>query len=354
MTTSLRHAVEIRGKAIGDGQPCYLIAEIGNNHHGSPEAAKSLIRAAAASGADAVKFQTFKAEDIHSPEIPANAYEGFDVSDRFERWVDYVRTLELPYEAYGELIREAHALGVAFLSTPASFSALEFLMTQQIDAIKVASMDLNNIPFLQRVERTGQAVILSTGMSTLEEIRESVRALGQVPLALLHCVSNYPLKYEDANLLNIAALQEEFSVPVGFSNHALGYDLDIAAVALGARLIEKHFTLDRRHPEIAEHHFSMEPAEFAELASRIRTIEQALGSRERTLTPEEQRTRTLARRSLTTTRDLRANEVLTEHDLVLLRPGTGIEPKHLTEVIGRRLRRDLKAYHPVVWDDLER
>ncbi|MDP3703815.1 MAG: N-acetylneuraminate synthase family protein [Candidatus Omnitrophota bacterium] len=347
-------AFQIRDKQVGAGHPCYLIAEIGNNHHGSPDAAKALIQAAADAGADAVKFQTFKAEDIVSHELPANAFPGFDVSDRFEKWIDYVRTTELAYEAYDDLIREAHAQGVAFLSTPASVEALQLLVDKQADAIKIASMDLNNLPFLRRVAQTGRPVILSTGMSTLEEIREAVQALGRLPLALLHCVSTYPLQYENANLLNISTLQDTFAVPVGFSNHALGYDLDIAAVVLGARLIEKHFTLNRKHPEMAEHHFSMEPDEFADLVSRVRTMERALGSRSRTLTPEEQRNRSLARRSVTVTRDLQAKDVLTAKDLVLLRPGTGIEPKHLNDVIGKRLGRTLKAFQPLAWDDLER
>jgi len=345
--------IKIREKQVGSNWPCYLIAEIGNNHNGDPERARELIRAAHEAGVDAVKFQTFKAKDIVSPKVPANAYPGWDVSDRYSSWIEFVETLELPYEAYDELISQAHTLGLDFISTPASLEALEFLGEKRVDAIKIASMDLNNIPFLQQVSQTGLPVILSTGMSTLEEIQESVQFLSQSRLALLHCVSNYPLKYQDANLLNIVTLQETFSVPVGFSNHALGHDLDIAAVALGARILEKHFTLSRKEKQIAEHHFSMEPSEFKEMVDRVRSFEHALGSRMRSLTSEEEKNRSLARRSIAVKRNLRAGKRIEAKDLLVIRPGTGIEPKHLTEVIGRRLQRSVEAFQTLTWSDID-
>jgi sialic acid synthase SpsE len=189
-------------------------------------------------------------------------------------------------------------------------------------------------------------------MATLEEIGEAVDCLDQSRLAILHCVSSYPLKYEDANLRNIVTLREQFPLPVGFSNHALGHDLDIAAVACGAVLIEKHFTLDRKDPKPAEHHFSMEPGEFRELVKRVRMIERALGSSTRILGAEELQNRALARRSVAVNRDVVAGAVLGAEDLILIRPGTGIEPKHLAGVVGKRLTRSVKAFAPLAWDDL--
>lgn len=352
MWVSVATTLTIGGREIGPGRPCYLVAEIGNNHNGSVEAAKALIRAARDAGAGAVKFQTFRASDIVSPHVPADAYPGWNVADQFDRWIDFVETLELPYEAYDELLHEARALGLEFISTPASFKALDFLVEKRIDAIKIASMDVNNLPFLKRVGETKLPVILSTGMSTLDEIAEAVDCLDQSRLAILHCVSSYPLKYEDANLRNIVTLQERFPLPVGFSNHALGHDLDIAAVACGAALIEKHFTLDRRNPKPAEHHFSMEPDEFREMVERVRMIERALGARTRTLGAEELQNRALARRSIAVNRDVAVGAVLTAQDLVLIRPGTGIEPKHLAGVVGKQLTRSVKAFEPLAWTDL--
>lgn len=247
--------VPIGNKTIGNGNPCYIVSEIGNNHDTNIETAKALIKASYEAGADAVKFQTFKSLDIVNPNMPANAYPGWDVSDRFEYWYQFVNTLAMPYEWYDELIAYTRKLGLAFISTPASIEAAHFLADKKIDALKIASMDLNNTPFLREVDHMGLPVILSTGMSMTEEIQEAVSVFKKSPLILLHCVSNYPLGYEDANLLNIPMLKDAFSLPVGFSNHALGYDLDITAVALGACVIEKHFTFERSNPNIAEHHF---------------------------------------------------------------------------------------------------
>ena len=345
-------SIRVRGKEIGDGWPCYFVAEIGNNHNGDLETARKLIRAAADAGADAVKFQTFKASDIVSPKVPADAYPGWDVSDRFSTWREFIETWELPYDAYDGLIDEAHAHGLAFISTPASFEALHVLVGKRVDALKIASMDLNNIPLLELAKRSGLPVLLSTGMATLEEIRRSVGTLAGVPLVILHCVSCYPLDYSDANLLNIRMLRDRFTIPTGFSNHALGWDLDLAAVTLGAVLIEKHFTLSRATDRLAEHHFSMEPGEMSEMIARARRIEKALGTYERTFTAAEQQSRELARRSVTVIRDLARGETIRAGDVTLLRPGTGIEPGSLSRVIGRRVLHDLRAYDTLTWADL--
>lgn len=344
--------VPIGNKTIGNGNPCYIVSEIGNNHDTNIETAKALIKASYEAGADAVKFQTFKSLDIVNPNMPANAYPGWDVSDRFEYWYQFVNTLAMPYEWYDELIAYTRKLGLAFISTPASIEAAHFLADKKIDALKIASMDLNNTPFLREVDHMGLPVILSTGMSMTEEIQEAVSVFKKSPLILLHCVSNYPLGYEDANLLNIPMLKDAFSLPVGFSNHALGYDLDITAVALGACVIEKHFTFERSNPNIAEHHFSMQPDEMKQMVEKIRLIEKALGVYDRTMTDTELQNRKLSRRSITIKRDMQSGERIVKQDLMAVRPGTGIEPKYINDIIGKKVTRTIKAFELVHWEDL--
>lgn len=347
------NTVKIRNKEIGTGNPCYIVSEIGNNHGADLETAKKMIKASFEAGVDAVKFQTFKSSDIVNPRVPANAYPGWDLSDRFDFWYEFVDTLVLPYEWYDELIAYARGMGLAFISTPVSLEAAAFLAEKKVDGLKVASMDLNNIPFLKEMDKMNLPVILSTGMSTMEEIEEAVAVFKNSPLILLHCVSNYPLKYEDANLLNIKMLKDSFSVPVGFSNHALGYDLDIAAVALGASIIEKHFTLDRSNPNTAEHHFSMQLEEMKEMVGKIRLIEKALGSCVRTLTEDELKNRQLSRRSITILKEMKPGERIEKKDVAAIRPGTGIEPIHLNDIIGRKVCKQIRAFELLKWEDLE-
>ncbi|MBU0630365.1 MAG: N-acetylneuraminate synthase family protein [Candidatus Margulisbacteria bacterium] len=345
--------IKIGRKEIGTGAPCYIISEIGNNHGANLETAKKMIKASFATGADAVKFQTFKALDIVNPNVPANAYSGWNVSDKFDYWYQFVETLEMPYEWYDELIGYTRSLGLAFISTPASMEAALFLAEKKVDAIKIASMDLNNLPFLREIDKLGLPVILSTGMSRLEEIEEAVQSFKKAPLALLHCVSNYPLKPEEANLLNIKMLRDHFSRPVGFSNHALGYDLDLVAIGLGACIIEKHFTLDRNDPKPAEHHFSMLPEEMKEMVLKIRVIEKALGSRNREVSGKELKNRELIRRSITVLEDIKKGDIIKSESLGFIRPGTGIEPKNINKIIGKKARRAMNAYDLVKWEDLE-
>jgi len=345
--------VKVGKKEIGGAFPCYIISEIGNNHGVNIETAKKMIKVSYEVGADAVKFQTFKATDIVNPKVPANAYLGWDVSDKFEYWHEFVDTLAMPYEWYDELINYAKGLGIGFISTPASLEAARFLAEKGVDALKIASMDLNNIPFLEEIARMGLPVILSTGMATVDEIQDAVATLKKSPLVLLHCVSNYPLKHEDANLLNIKMIKDRFHLPVGFSNHALGYDLDIAAVTLGAKIIEKHFTLNRSDPNLAEHHFSMESEEMRELVENIKLIEKALGNYERGIAGNELENRKLSRRSITILKEMKPGDRIEKKNITMVRPGTGIEPRHLDEIIGRKVCKRIEAFELLKWEDLE-
>ncbi len=336
--------IKIRDKIIGEQQNCYFIAEIGNNYEGDKEKAKKLIIAAAESGADAVKFQTFKATDIVSPFVKSNEYPGWDVSDEFEYWYQFVQTLEMPLDWYDELIELTRNLGLAFISTPASYEAAKFLSSKSIDALKIASMDLNNYPFLSKVDKLGLPVIISTGMSSLMEIKKATDQFKVSPHCLLHCVSNYPLDKEDANLLNITMLKEEFNIPVGFSNHALGNRLDIMALTLGASIIEKHFTFDRNTSSVAEHHFSITPEELKNLIEELKSTSISLGSFDRVVKSKEKNNKKQFRRSLYSNKYIAKNKIISEDDIVAIRPGTGLEPANISKIIGKKAIRGIKPF----------
>jgi sialic acid synthase SpsE len=343
----------IADRKIGTDQPCYVILEIGNNHDGSVDQAKLLIAEAKQAGADAVKFQTFRAKDIVRPNLLASEILEWNVSDRYTYWYEFVQTLELPWESYDALIEFTHDQGLAFVSTAASIEAVLFLAEKRVDALKVASMDLDNHPLLHAVRKTGLPVVLSTGMGTIQEIDEAVAILEDLPLALLHCVSIYPVDAKSANLRNISMLAERYPVPVGLSDHSLGTSLPIAAVALGACLVEKHFTLSRSTSSIAEHHFSIEPDEARQLIEAVRSVEAALGSHERSLSGAELDNRERYRRSVVVVRDLGRGHTLGPDDLTCVRPADGLSPKYLEDVVGRTLRRDLKCWESLKRDDIQ-
>jgi len=346
-----RKEIKIYGKKIGPNEPCFILSEIGNNHGGDVSLAKKMIQVSAECGCDGVKFQTFHGTDIISPFELSKTYPEWNISNRYRHWYQFLDSIALPYERYPDLIKYAHKFNVSFISTPTSIENAEFLNSVGVDAIKIASMDLTNLPMIKHIAEFEKPVILSTGMGTLEEIEEAISWLDGVPLVLLHCVSNYPLKPQDANLLNIVELRERFDLPVGFSDHSLNLELDISAVALGAIMIEKHFTLNRNNPVKIEHHFSIEPVELKELVKAVNTVKQALGSKERTFSSEERENAKRFRRSLMLNKDIKAGNTIEEKDVVWLRPGTGIQPKHYKEMIGKRLLKDKNAYDPLQWDD---
>lgn len=346
-------SVKIFDKKIGFKEPCFILSEIGNNHGGDPAVAEEMIKVSAECGCSGVKFQTFKGTDIISPIETVDAYPEWDISDRYKYWYQFLDSIALPYESYPELINYAHDLGLAFISTPTSIETAEFLNKVDVDAIKIASMDLTNLPMIKKISEFRKPVILSTGMGTIDEIKEAISWLGDVPLILLHCISNYPLESKDANLLNVVGLIEHFKIPTGFSDHSLGIELDISAVALGAVLIEKHFTLNRNTSEKIEHHFSLEPSEMKELVYTIRNIEKALGTKNRKIGSAEKKNAERFRRSLMLNKNMKAEEKITEKDVVWLRPGTGIKPKHYKEIVGKHLNKDKPAYEPLQWDDFQ-
>lgn len=337
-------AIEILGREIGPGQPCFIIAEAGVNHNGSLEMARQLVDAAARAGADAVKFQTFKAEKVVSPQAPKAAYQ-LQTTGASESQLDMVKRLELPFDAFRELYVYCQDKGIRFMSTPFDEESVDFLAELNVAVFKIPSGEITNLPFLAHVARKGKPMIVSTGMSYLGEVEAAVRTIeetGNHDFVLLHCVSNYPADPADANLRAMQTMATAFSVPVGYSDHTLEAEVAIAAVALGACVIEKHFTLDRSLPG-PDHRTSLEPDELSALVRGIRTVEMALGHGRKEPADSEANTATVARRSLVAARDIQAGTTLTEELIAIKRPGTGLPPAMRPYLIGRTARITIPA-----------
>jgi N,N'-diacetyllegionaminate synthase len=331
---------------------CFVIAEAGVNHDGSVERALRLIEVAAEAGADAVKFQTFRAESLVSTATPRAAYQERNLGAGDQ--LSMLRALELAEDAYPALYRRCGELGVEFMSTPFDAASAAMLAKLGMRRVKIASGEITNLPLLRELAALGRPLILSTGMSTLDEVAEAVRALESAAdrLTLLHCTSNYPADPEEVNLRAMTTLRDAFGLPVGYSDHTLGTAISVAAVALGATVIEKHFTLDRGAPG-PDHKASLEPQDLARMVREIRSIEAALGDGVKAPAPSEMAVREVARRSVTLVRAVQAGEALGAADLALRRPATGIPPRDLERVIGRRAARKLEAGDVLRWEDLQ-
>jgi sialic acid synthase SpsE len=330
---------------------CAVIAEAGVNHDGSLERAIELVRVAAAAGADAVKFQTFRAESVASAVAPAAAYQRA-CGARDQR--ELLRGLELGLGEFRALAQLCTELGIEFLSTPYGEESVELLAAIPVARFKVASGELTNPLLLRRIGRECKPVILSTGMAQLSEVERALgwlRDAGSGPITLLHCTSSYPTQPEDCHLRAMQTLRERFGLPVGYSDHTLGTEIACAAVALGAVMIEKHFTLDRNGPG-PDHQASLEPAELAELVRAVRRVEAALGDAVKGPNAAEREALALARRGLKLARDLPAGAQLRGDDLRLQRPATGIGAADLDRVIGRELREPLCSGTALEWHHL--
>ena len=337
-----------------DTSKVFIIAEAGVNHNGDIRLAYKLVDAAKEAGADAVKFQTFKAENVVS-KITEKAEYQRETTNSEESQYEMIKKLELSFEDFVKIKDYCDKKGITFLSTPFDYESVDFLESL-VPLYKVGSGEITNLPFLEYIAKKGKPIILSTGMSTLGEVEEAVKTITKVdsslPLVLLHCVSNYPAKYEDVNLKAMLTLKEAFELPVGYSDHTLGIEIAIAAVALGAKVIEKHFTLDRGLPG-PDHKASLEPDELKKMVKAIRNVEKALGSGVKRPTQSELKVMKVARRSLVATRDIRAGEVVKESDILIKRPGTGILPKFKEIIIGMKLTRDVKKDTPFDWEDFK-
>jgi N,N'-diacetyllegionaminate synthase len=321
-----------------------IIAEAGVNHNGDIEQACRLIDVAADAGADFVKFQTFDPEALAAPEARKADYQ-IKTTGNDESQLQMLRKLALSPADHQRLIDHCSQRDIGFLSTPFDDASAEMLAGLGVAAFKISSGDLTNLPLLKFVSGFGKPMIVSTGMGDLEEVEDAVvamRSAGANDITLLHCVTDYPADPADANLRAMATLAAAFEVPVGYSDHTEGINVSLAAVALGATVIEKHFTLDRSLPG-PDQLASLEPAELADLVTGIRTVEQALGTGRKIPSEKELQNRIAARRSLVTTQDIAAGQLLQRGDLAIMRPGSGLAPKELERVIGMRLRRAVPA-----------
>lgn len=346
-------SVEIAGRRIGPGAPCFVIAEAGVNHGGSLDIGLRLIDAALDARADAVKFQSFVADRLATPAAPKAAYQKVTTGTR-ESQLEMLRRLELSETGHRRLIDHCQARGILFLSTPFDESSADLLESLNVPAFKISSGDLTNTPFLTHVARKQRPILLSTGMSTLEEVGGALDAIfstGNRAVALFHCVSAYPADAKDANLNAMRTLESAFALPIGYSDHTLGSDVALAAVALGACMLEKHLTTDRAQ-DGPDHAASTEPQEFAALVTSIRRIESALGDGHKRPVAAEADVAAVARKSLVAAVDLTAGTELTAEVLVARRPGTGLAPSERPLVVGRRINRDVTAGTPLTRDML--
>jgi N-acetylneuraminate synthase len=337
---------------VGDGQPALVIAEGGVNHNGDLELARRMIDAARQASADAIKFQTFRAERLASPMAPRADYQR--VTGESSSQLEMLRKLELSERAHVELWRHGREVGLPVLSTPFDERSADFLLRLGVSAYKVGSGELTNLPFLEHLAGKGLPMLVSTGMATLGEVEQAVLAIrgaGNPPLILLQCTSRYPAPPAEANLRVLDTLRAAFGVPVGYSDHTRGNDVALAAVARGACVIEKHFTLDRRLPG-PDHAASAEPEQMAALIRSIRTVEKALGHGRKEPSAREAEIAEVARRSVVAARDLDAGELITPELIDIKRPGTGLPPSTAEQLIGRRLACDMPAGTPLTWEVL--
>ena len=343
--------VRIGDREVGGGAPVYVIAEAGSNHDRNLDQAKRLIDVAAEAGADAVKFQTFAADRIVA-ETKTRAKYLDDLLPPDKSMSDLFRELELPREWHAVLFEHATAAGLDFLSTPFDFEAVDLLDDLGVKAFKVASYELWHLPLIREVASRGKPIICSTGMADMADIQDAVdtvAAAGNANLILLHCVVNYPPPFSDLNLRAIETMRTAFGVPVGYSDHSSGITAPIVATALGAAVIEKHYTLSRDLPG-PDHRFAIEPDELTAMVRAIHDAHDALGNGIKRMAPAEADLYVTARRSLFAAHDLAEGTVLTVDDIAVLRPGTGLEVRDLDKVVGRTARRAIGRHEPLAWD----
>ena len=336
--------IDLSGRKVGSGHPCFIIAEAGVNHNGSLEIARQLVDVAVETGADAIKFQTFKAERLVTHDAPKADYQ-LQTTSASESQYDMLRRLELSSEAHQELLSYCQHKGIRFMSTPFDEESADLLVDLGIEVFKVPSGEITNLSFLAHVARTGKPIIVSTGMASLDEVEMAVsviREAGNRDFVLLHCVSNYPADPADANLSAIQTMAMVFDALVGFSDHTPGIEVSVAAVALGACVIEKHFTLDRSMSG-PDHRASLEPGELTKLVRGIRTVEAALGDGRKEPRASEANTRAIVRKSLVAAREIPAGSVLTEDMVAVKRPGTGLQPALQPYLIDRTARMTIPA-----------
>jgi len=347
------NTIRIGDRVIGAGNPCFIIAEAGINHNGSLEEAKRLVDCAVDIGADAVKFQKFKTEELVSKNSLKSAH--VEEADSKASAFEIIKALELKDEDYMKLAQYSKQRGIIFFSSATDKESVDVLDRIGVPVFKVASCDLTNLPLLEYMAKKGKPIIMSTGMGDLKEIQKALKVIystGNRKVALLHCTALYPPQPGDHNLRAMTTMAKEFGVPIGYSDHSMTTSIPIAAVALGACIIEKHFTLSRDMPG-PDQKASLEPDEFKEMVEGIRTVETALGSDVKAPTPGELEMRKSLRRSLVARSTLKPGDVLTDKNVAVKRPGTGIPPEELPNVLGRVAKHEIKEDELIRWEDLQ-
>lgn len=333
-----------------------IIAEAGVNHNGDIKLAEKLIDVAAEAGVDYVKFQTFKASKLVTKKAKRADYQNKNTNNNDSQF-EMLKKLELSQEDHNYLIDYCHNKRVKFLSTGFDFESVDFLYDIGIRLAKVPSGEITNLPYLRKIAGLFPDVILSTGMADIQEVKDAVKALikegvDKNRLTILHCNTEYPTPMEDVNLKAMLHIQRELEVNIGYSDHTLGVEVPIAAVALGAKVIEKHFTLDR-NMEGPDHRASLEPDELKLMVTSIRNIEKAqTGSGIKEPSKSEIKNKSIARKSIHLNRELKKDEVISEKDLISLRPGNGISPMNWDKVIGMKVNKNLDEFHKLNWNDL--
>lgn len=332
---------------------CFIIAEAGVNHNGDLDLAKKLVEAAVAAGVDAIKFQTFKAEELVTRAAPKANYQKATTGEGNQYAM--LKQLELSLEDHIILKNYCQEQGIIFLSTPFDFASADLLERLDLPFYKISSGDITNLPFLEYIAKKNRPVLLSTGMSNLGEVEAAVETMlgtGNQDLILLHCTSNYPTVFTDVNLRAMLTLQEAFKLPVGYSDHTLGIEVPIAAVALGARVIEKHFTLDRTMPG-PDHRASLEPHELKAMVEKIRNVEKALGNGIKRCARGEEKNKLVSRKSIVAGRDIQQGEVITREMVQFKRPASGLAPGEINLVLGKKAKRGLEKDEIITLNDLE-
>jgi len=321
----------------------FVIAEAGVNHNGDIDTAKKLVDTAVWAGADAVKFQTFRAERLVCRNAQKAEYQ-METTQRSESQFDMLKRLELTLDMHEKLIDYCRHRKIKFLSTPFDIESMDYLMQCGVDIIKIPSGEITNYPYLVNAGRTGKKVFISSGMSSLVEVREAVKVLkdnGSMDITVLHCNSEYPTPYRDVNLRAMLTIRDELGVSVGYSDHTVGIEVPIAATALGAEVIEKHFTLDKSM-EGPDHKASLEPGELREMIRAIRNIELSLGDRRKVPSASEKKNINIVRKSIVAKCNIVQGEILTEENITTKRPGCGLSPMRWREALGTKAIRDFK------------
>lgn len=337
----------------GINSSCYIIAELSSNHNNDFDLAKETIKSIASSGADSVKFQTYTADSL-SLDVKNEHFESKgDGLWKGYRPYDLYKEASMPWEWQQELSKYAISLGLDWFSSPFDFEAVDFLESIECPAYKIASFEIVDIPLIEYVAKKGKPIIISTGIAKLADIELAVdtcKNIGNNQITLLKCTSAYPSPYEEINLRTIPHMKETFGLPVGLSDHTMGIEVAIGAVALGAEVVEKHFILDRNIGS-PDAQFSMEPDEFKQMVNSIRNVEKALGDVKYGLTEKMKKSR-MTSRSLFTIKDIKKGEIFSKDNIKSIRPGSGLSPKFYNDIIGKKAKRNLDKGIPLNWDIL--